>query len=69
MFFFLMGPNVEACSLQSRRFLTKTRRYIDRGCNLEKQRKRPRWWDNVIPENNSWIVLQNTPVLQARRPE
>ena len=27
-------------SLQSRRFLTKTRRYIDRGRHLEKQRKR-----------------------------
>ena len=31
-----MGLN----SLQSRRFLTKTRRYIDRGRHLEKQRKR-----------------------------
>ena len=29
-------------SLQSRRFLTKTRRYIDRGRHLEKQRKRLR---------------------------
>ena len=29
-----------ALSLQSRRFLTKTRRYIDRGRHLEKQRKR-----------------------------
>ena len=29
-------------SLQSRRFLTKTRRYIDRGCHLEKQQKRLR---------------------------
>ena len=32
----------EKCSLQSRRFLTKTERYIDRGCHLEKQRKRLR---------------------------
>ena len=29
-------------SLQSRRFLTKTQRYIDRGRHLEKQRKRLR---------------------------
>ena len=29
-------------SLQSRRFLMKTRRYIDRGCHLEKQQKRLR---------------------------
>ena len=29
-------------SLQSRRFLTKTRRYINRGRHLEKQRKRLR---------------------------
>ena len=29
-------------SLQSRRFLTKSQRYIDRGCHLEKQRKRLR---------------------------
>ena len=34
------GPCV--ASLQSRRFLTKTRRYIDRGRHLEKQRKRLR---------------------------
>ena len=40
-------------SLQSRRFLTKTRRYIDRGRHLEKQRKRLRGRGGVLNPSTS----------------
>ena len=40
--FFKGYHNPEKISLQSRRFLTKTRRYTDRGRHIEKQRKRLR---------------------------
>ena len=39
--------------LQSRRFLTKTRRYIDRGRHLEKQRKRLRGRGGVLNPSTS----------------
>ena len=39
-------------SLQSRRFLTKTRRYTDRGRHLEKQRKRLRGRDGEARGEN-----------------
>ena len=40
-------------SLQSRRFLTKTQRYIDRGRHLEKQRKRLRGRGGVLNPSTS----------------